>query len=527
MPVSTRRFIVLFAILATAAFVAGARIFGMTFIRPDEPLYIGIPLDMSRHHAFLVPLDHGAPDFVKPPLVYWMELGSFSLFGANALAAKLPVWLLGVLTVFLTHEIAMQLFENEATASAAALLLFLNFFFFTYSQAAMMDVPMAFFTAAGVFSFMLAARRDRRWLIPCGASIGLITLVKGPVGILLCLFPIALYAWRFGALKLFAAREALYGAAAFLICAGAWPAALACGGYGKAWFDQFIVGENFGKFAGGRMPFKILLIGLFGGIAPWAFLFIESFCRGLVKMRRSAECFFLVGWIASVFLIFALPARKLPHYVMPAFPACALLIASAADLSGFSIWPTRILLAVIGALWLAGARLTPFHSIQIVIIAGSVALFAAAAALKDRSRLPLAASLFGVLLLTLPVVTPALQQPNQQAAVRALAESGADVAVFAPDDRDPRGFELSPGFATCENAPDARRLLASGGVLIFAAHNRALLAGIPLQVERSWPVWKTGIGLGAVISAVTAGNAASLDEEMSAGILGTSSKRVK
>ena len=83
-PPTPRRLIVTLAILATAALIAGGYFFGLTFIRPDEPLYIGIPLDMSRHHSFLVPLDHGAPDFVKPPLVYWLELASFSVFGRNA-----------------------------------------------------------------------------------------------------------------------------------------------------------------------------------------------------------------------------------------------------------------------------------------------------------------------------------------------------------------------------------------------------------------------------------------------------------
>ena len=46
---------------------------------------------MIAAHQWLVPTNDGIPRLQKPPLLYWMIIVSFKLFGISAAAARLPV----------------------------------------------------------------------------------------------------------------------------------------------------------------------------------------------------------------------------------------------------------------------------------------------------------------------------------------------------------------------------------------------------------------------------------------------------
>jgi 4-amino-4-deoxy-L-arabinose transferase-like glycosyltransferase len=491
--------------LATLCFLVGSSVFGYTFIKPDEPLYIQIALDMEHLHSFWIPLNHGAPDFVKPPFVYWLELVAFHIFGINIFAAKFFVWIIGILTLFFTYKIGEVVFQDKEKGLLASLLLFSNIYFFPYSQAVMMDVPLVFFVVLSTYVFILASKGKRFWLLLCGAIIGFSTLVKGPVGILLCLIPILFYAWSYNAFQPFFAKEGILFVVILLFSTLAWPLLLFAKGYGTKWFDQFILIENFGKFSGPRISFTILVTGLLLGMIPWSFFLVESFWKGVKFIRVQKEKLFFIGWIVGIFFVFLLPARKLPHYMMPAAPACALLLASETNGSTWAFWGTRILLACLGFLWLLGIRLASSFVVKLLVLAGGISLFSASFFLKDASNRLQSAFLFGIFLSIFSIVFPAIQAPGQNLAVARL-EKLKKVAVFAPDDLAPKGFELSPNFSTCRTVQEAEAFLSSGGTLVIAQHDEALLASIPLQIQFSWRVWKSGVPFGVVLKAILQGN---------------------
>ncbi len=500
--------------LATLIFIWGEIKFGAVLIKPDESLYTQISLEMARSHEILVPLLDGHPSFVKPPLVYWLEIAGFRLFGENLWAARLPIWILGLLCLWLVFHLGKLLFSDKV-AWGAALFLFSNVFFFQYSQADMMDVPLTFFILLTIDAWIQGCRKNPNWFLVCGVALGMVNLVKGPIGSLLCLGLMMAYCavehdWSF-----LQRKQVWLGLGLALILGSVWPVLLFFKGYGHDWFREFIVEENFGKFGGSRMPVKILLIGLLGGIAPWTFLLLESFWKGIRTWGLSKERAFLLCWIFLVFFLFCIPARKLPHYVLPAIPACCLLIGSMPEFSFLSLIPTRILLVSIGLLWLLGIRLTQSWVVQGLIVIGGLAVFMAALTLKNKS-IRLAPLFFGVLLMMLPVAFPAIQYPNQEAQVQGLLASGKNIGVFCPDDHDLRGFELSPRFLSIEKVEKGVDFLRRGGVLVLPKREENLLKPLPFLVQRHWRVWKTGVGLGKVIEAVWSKDLFPLEEEIEA-----------
>ena len=72
-------------------------------LEPQEPRYAEIPRQMLSEGRLLVPVLYGEPYLDKPPLLYWLVMGSYAVFGVHDWAARLIPGLSGVLTVLLTY----------------------------------------------------------------------------------------------------------------------------------------------------------------------------------------------------------------------------------------------------------------------------------------------------------------------------------------------------------------------------------------------------------------------------------------
>jgi 4-amino-4-deoxy-L-arabinose transferase-like glycosyltransferase len=100
----------LFAILITlAALLHVATIGSGDLYSQTEGQYAGAAREMVENHHWLLPTNNGLPRLQKPPLLYWLIIVSFKLFGINAAAARLPVALAVVATVALIFLIGERL----------------------------------------------------------------------------------------------------------------------------------------------------------------------------------------------------------------------------------------------------------------------------------------------------------------------------------------------------------------------------------------------------------------------------------
>ena len=76
-------------------------LFGLSFpfIGPDEPRYAQVAQEMLDRGDWITPTLGGFPWFEKPPLLYWLEMIAYKLFGVSELAARLGPALCGLGTV--------------------------------------------------------------------------------------------------------------------------------------------------------------------------------------------------------------------------------------------------------------------------------------------------------------------------------------------------------------------------------------------------------------------------------------------
>src|SRR5438445_5277265 len=100
----------LYAILiALAALLHVATIGSGDLYSQTEGQYAGAAREMVESHQWLLPTNDGIPRLQKPPLLYWLIIASFELFGINPAAARLPVAVAVVATVALIFLIGEKL----------------------------------------------------------------------------------------------------------------------------------------------------------------------------------------------------------------------------------------------------------------------------------------------------------------------------------------------------------------------------------------------------------------------------------
>src|SRR5204863_4633487 len=77
-----------------------------------EGQYAGAAREMIDSQQWLLPTNDGVPRLQKPPLLYWLIIVSYKIFGVNAAAARLPIALATVATTALTFLIGERLRDH-------------------------------------------------------------------------------------------------------------------------------------------------------------------------------------------------------------------------------------------------------------------------------------------------------------------------------------------------------------------------------------------------------------------------------
>ena len=353
------------------------------FTRPlspvDETRYVGVAWEMWLRGDFLVPFKNGEAYSHKPPLLFWMIHGGWVLFGVNDSWPRLVLPLFSAGALVLTFLLARRLWPQfNALGGQAALILASTLLWMVFSTALMFDVMLAFWVLLGLHGVMAASEGRRHGFVMLGVAIGLGILTKGPV-VLLNLLPVAMLTpwWhprlprgagtapdlkpeddrmRWG--RWFAGLGLAVLAGVAIALAWAIPAGQAGGeAYRNAIFWGQTADRMVESFAHQR-PFwwylpllPLLLFPSFVWPGFWQAL-AHHHKRGLDRGTR-----FCLAWMLPVFVALMFISGKQPHYLIPLFPAFALLAARVlADYPARSVGVPAALVVALGvALVAAGS----------------------------------------------------------------------------------------------------------------------------------------------------------------------------
>jgi 4-amino-4-deoxy-L-arabinose transferase-like glycosyltransferase len=310
--------------LALIAVLAAAW-FGTLGLRPlykaDEARYAEIPREMVASGDWITPRLNGFKYFEKPPLQYWATGFFFEAFGIRDWTSRLWAALMGFAGILLVLNVGNRLFGPPAGTFAAAVLAG-SPVFVAASQINTLDMGLAFFLSGAVFA--LASGYPIVFWACCAFAV----LSKGLVGIVLPLATLGLYILLKRDWKLIWEVRPISGPVVFLLIAAPWFVAVSLRNPEFAHF--FFIQEHFQRFTTEvhqrTAPVWYFLPVLALGLAPLLLPAALGWWRGLRSAAPPFDAvFWLALWALVVLAFFSASSSKLPAYILPMFPALALL----------------------------------------------------------------------------------------------------------------------------------------------------------------------------------------------------------
>lgn len=282
------------------------------------------------------------PRYKKPIGIYWLQAAATAIAGAGDRAHiwtyRLPSLLGGLGAVLLTYWCARYFASREeswlSAALAGATLLLTAEATIATTDAVQLACMLG---TIGVVLRAYLAGRDQQHPAP---SFGLVMagwaalaagiLVKGPVVPAVASVTIlALVIWdrEWHWLKLL---RPLWGIPLTLVLVAPWAIAILVASHGEFYQQSF--GQDFAaKLAGGQETHGAwpgYYLGLLT-ISFWpAILFLAPGLAAAIRGRAEPATRFLVAWCGASWLMFELVPTKLPHYVLPLYPALAIMSAA-------------------------------------------------------------------------------------------------------------------------------------------------------------------------------------------------------
>ena len=323
--------------LLLTAFLYLSTTTGRAVIDYDEGYYAQAARHMVERGDWVTPYANGVRFLEKPPLLYWLTAASFSIFGINEFALRLPT-ALAVIALVWTVMLTARRALNERGMLVAGVCTAFSVGTFLFTRETLHDIWLVLFIALAMHAFFdwyCDPQHPLRPALVFFAAIAGAMMCKSLVGVA---FPVGIIAvfyllarewpkWR--------EMHLLPGSLLFLLLTAPWHwlAEIRNPGFLKFFF----VGEQFLRFFSKRDPpilwsvplltfWALVLVWFF----PWtAFLpaaIVEN--KGAGEPRQKALVKLAIAWIAIVMGFFSVTDR-LEHYALPVLPALALLVAGA------------------------------------------------------------------------------------------------------------------------------------------------------------------------------------------------------
>jgi 4-amino-4-deoxy-L-arabinose transferase-like glycosyltransferase len=276
----------------------------------------------------------------KPAGIYWLQSAAVAALSTAGSAAiwpyRLPSLLGALAASLLTFALGRALVGNAAALLGAALLAsalgVVAEAHLAKTDAVLLALAVAAQGALGVI--YRDARRGgaaRRWALLFWAAQGAAILVKGPVLPLLSLLTAGSLALADRDARWLAGLRPLWGVPVMLAVAAPWLVVIT-GATGGAFLGESLGHDFLGKLVGaqeahGAWPGAYLLL-LFVSFWPGSLLLAPAAAWAWQERARPTERF-LIAWAVPFWLVLELVPTKLPNYLLPAYPALALLAARA------------------------------------------------------------------------------------------------------------------------------------------------------------------------------------------------------
>ncbi len=297
----------------------------------DEGIYALVARETSQASSlrgWLYPTLHGSPFLLKPPLMLWLMAGAYRVGGETEFTTRLPGALLTACSVPLLYGVGRAVFSERLPAALSAAVLLTLLPVVGHGRLAMLDGAVISLFLLLVLC-LLRSRRDPRWAVGMGLSMGLIGLTKGIVALLLgglALIFLILDTpgllrspWLWSGLVLGNLPPVVWYGALWQVSDGAvWSVGLVQQSFERIWTTV----------EGHRGPPWYYAWEVLKSAWPWL-LFWPAGLRLALHHRDTGWAKLILVWTIGYTFVISVMVSKLPWYVLPVYPAMALAVGVA------------------------------------------------------------------------------------------------------------------------------------------------------------------------------------------------------
>lgn len=325
--------------LSMAVFVSFFKLGSLLLFDVDEAVFSEATREMISTGDYITPTYNYEPRYDKPILFYWLMAIPFKIFGVTEFSARFTSAMFGTLLAAATFFFIKKLYGLRP-AILAGLCLILSLEFFVYTHSAVTDMTLTFFITASLYCFYLGhqvsaePKSANKWYLLCWLSIALAALTKGVIGIL---FPIAIVFIYLAASKELGKIKPLLAPRFLLVFSAVALPWYIAQFYVNGWefFNAFIIKHHFQRYTevisshSGPVYFYIPVI--LAGFFPWAAFLPNAIYKGFKEKGPAPaggkQGIYRFGtiWFLLIFIFFSISRTKLPNYIMPLFPAMAII----------------------------------------------------------------------------------------------------------------------------------------------------------------------------------------------------------
>ena len=339
-------------------------------VHPDEGRYAEIPREMALSGDWVTPRLNGIKYFEKPALQYWITAAAYRTFGVHPWTARLWPATAAFLGVLFIGYVGLRVGgPRQGLYSAAAIGSCL--WFVGNAHVLTLDSGLTFWMTLGLGSLIIAqrdaatARAQRNWMLLAWAALALAVLSKGLIGVVLPGAALVIYTLLMRDWALWRRLHLVAGTLTVLAIAAPWFVLVSL--RNPEFFDFFFIHEHFTRFLTNEArrvePWWYFIPVFIAGILPWLLVFAWTAKRAwsAAPVGHNGFCWprFALVWAAFIFVFFSASGSKLPSYILPMFPALALVIGwQLATMADSLLWrltvPTVVFAAVVWLLLLFG-----------------------------------------------------------------------------------------------------------------------------------------------------------------------------
>lgn len=323
----------------------------------DETRYAVMSRDLLNSFNWNDLMLNNQPFLEKPPLYFWIVSASIKFFGKfTPFAVRFPIAMLSSILVLFTYFFGRKVISRKF-GMISAMTLLTSVFFLVLSHVAIIDMVLTFFITSAIYCgflthFCLDKNKKYLWWY-FYLFVGLGFLAKGILAFVIPLTIILIYNLITKTAKdIFKPVNLLPGLIVFLLVATPWHLIM-YKEYGFEFIKQYFLIHHFGRFMGseyiGRERPLLYFVPVFLlGFLPWTFMFfaflhdgfkklnikfqlaegtIKDKIAAILKVETNEQKLILFAsiYFAVVFILFSTASTKLPTYILPLFPAAALL----------------------------------------------------------------------------------------------------------------------------------------------------------------------------------------------------------